>query len=113
MQQLIAKLFGRNLNPMTMDPTPPDTVWPPHLQDAAGELAALSETVRRTLAMATELAVAGRWMDMTGLDRTVGLLCATALDLQPGEGRLARAGLIALLTEIDAFRLTIWPPGSA
>jgi len=46
-------------------------------------------------------------VDLAGLDHTVGLLCAKALDLAAAHGRAARAGLVALLTEIDALSLSL------
>lgn len=82
-------------------------LWPLHAYDAVTELAALSETVRHTVQMAAGLAGGGRRVDLAGLDHTVGLLCAKALDLAAAHGRAARAGLVALLTEIDALSLSL------
>jgi len=61
--------------------------------------------------VAAGLAVGGRRIDLTGLDHTVGLLCAKALDLSPAEGRAARTGLVALLTEVDALSLALRAKG--
>lgn len=82
-------------------------LWPPHGYDAVAEVAALSEAVRNTVTMAAGLAAGGRQVDLTGLDRTMGLLCAKALDLAAVDGRTARTGLIALLTEVDALSLAL------
>ena len=85
----------------------PPELWPLHAYDAVAEVAALSETVRHTVEMAAGLAAGGRRMDLTGLDHMVGLLCAKALDLSAPDGRAARAGLVALLTEFDALSLSL------
>lgn len=82
---------------------PPPAPWPPHDHDAAADVAALSIVVRHTVELASGLRAKGRRIDVTGLDQTVGLLCAKALDLPPGQGRAARPGLIAVLAEIVAL----------
>ena len=84
-------------------------VWPLHAHDAAGTVAALCDTVRQTAAVAVGLAESGRRLDVAGLDRTVGLLCAKALDLPPAEGRMARIGLITLLAEMNALGVALRP----
>lgn len=86
--------------------------WPTHSYDAAAEVAALSLVVRHTVETAAGLASGGRRVDVAGLDRSVGLLCAKALDLPPTDGRAARAGLVVLLTEIDALSLALRAKGS-
>ncbi len=85
----------------------PPTLWPPHAYDAAADVAALSEVVRHTIEMAATLAASGRRVDLHGLDHTVGLLCAKALDLPATDGRGARAALFALLAGIDGLSLTL------
>lgn len=82
-------------------PPDPSNLWPPHPHDAAHEVAALAEGVRNTVAMASGLTLGGRRVDLTGLDDSVGLLCAKALDLPPVQGRAARIELLALLNAFD------------
>lgn len=86
--------------------------WPPHAHDAAAAIVALSEGTRHTVEIAAGLVRGGRRVDLAGLDRMVSLLCAKALDLSAVEGRAARAGLIVLLTEIDALSLALRAGGS-
>ncbi len=87
-------------------------LWPPHAYDAVTEVTALSHAVRHTVEMAAGLTNAGRRVDLAGLDHAVGLLCAKALDMPAVDGRAARAGLVALLTELDALSLALRAKGS-
>jgi len=96
------------MKPTTSNRTEP---WPTHPYDAGAEIAVLSLMVRNTVETAAGLATGGRLVDVTGLDHTVGLLCAKALDLPPADGRAARAGLAGLLTEIDALSLALRAKG--
>lgn len=59
--------------------------------------------LRRTAALARALAVSGRPIDLTGLDDKVGVVCASALDLRPEDGRALRPDLESLLTEIASL----------
>ncbi len=81
--------------------------WPRPAHDAAADLASLSKTLHDTVGIAAGLAAVRRRVDMTGLDRSVGLLCAKALDLPPAEGRAACALLFSLLTRIDALGVAL------
>ena len=81
--------------------------WPRPAHDAVGELASLSKTLHDTVNVAAGLAAGGRRVDVTGLERSVGLLCAKALDLPPGEGRTACALLFSLLNRIDALGVAL------
>ena len=80
---------------------------PQPVHDAAGELASLSKTLHDTVNLAAGLAAGGRRVDVTGLERSVGLLCAKALDLPPREGRAACALLFSLLSRIDALGVAL------
>ena len=91
----------------------PQGLWQPHSHDAAAAVAALSQGVLATVDMAAGLAMGGRRVDVAGLDRAVGLLCAKALDLPPAEGHAACAGLFALLTQMDALSLALRTTGSS
>jgi len=52
-----------------------------HLPTPLAELLAFADGVTQTLAVARRLIEAGRYVDLTGLEDQVGLLCAKALDL--------------------------------
>jgi hypothetical protein len=88
-----------------MNLTAPDHLesWPRPAHDAAAELAGLSKTLHDTVNIAAGLAAGGRRVDVAGLDRSVGLFCAKALDLPPVEGHAACALLFSLLSRIDAL----------
>lgn len=91
------------------NPNAPDvsSLWPRHAHDAAGDLASLSKTLHDTVNIAAGLTAGGRRVDVIGLDRSVGLLCAKALDLPPAEGRAACALLFSLLSRIDALSVAM------
>ena len=61
----------------------------------------MSEDLARTMCIARALVEHGRDIDLAGLDRGVGLLCAKALDLAPERGRTARPYLQAVAVEAD------------
>lgn len=61
----------------------------------------MAEGLARTICIARLLVENGRTVDMTGLDRGVGLLCAKALDLPPDAGRALRPQLMMVLTEAN------------
>ena len=84
-----------------------DGLWPTQAYNAAGEVATLCAMVRHTVEIAAGLTGAGRRVDLTGLDHTIGLLCAKALDLAAADGRAARNELVLLLTKIDALSLAL------
>ena len=62
-----------------------------------------ADSVTQTLGVARGLVEAGRYVDLTGLEDQVGLLCAKALDLPPADGREMRIELIAMLARIGAL----------
>ena len=92
-----------------MNLTPSDNLkpWPHPAHDAAVELAGLSKELHETVNLAAGLAAGGRRVDVAGLDRSVGLLCAKALDLPPAEGRAACGLLFSLLSRIDALGMAL------
>jgi hypothetical protein len=67
------------------------------------ELRAFADGVTQTLGVARGLVEAGRYVDLTGLEDQIGLLCAKALDLPPAEGRAIRDDLATLLARVDAL----------
>ncbi len=64
---------------------------------------ALRNGVQRTIGVAHALVAAGRVVDLTGLDRSVGLLCAKALDLPPNRRRDLQPHLLALRLEVETL----------
>ncbi|MBV9735116.1 MAG: hypothetical protein JO209_04345 [Acidisphaera sp.] len=67
----------------------------------------LAESISGTVQIARALVETSRRVDLSGLDREMGLLCAQALDLPPIEGRKLRPRLIGLLTELDALSIVL------
>ncbi len=53
------------------------------------------------LRTARALAIAGRAIDLTGIDNMIGMLCAQVLDLSEEEGRGFRASLCAIGAELE------------
>ena len=70
---------------------------------ASEAVVTMSEDLGRTICVARVLVEHGRTVDLTGLDRGVGLLCAKALDLPADSGRRLRAHLLMLLAEADGL----------
>ena len=62
---------------------------------------AMNDGLARTICIARVLVENGRQVDLAGLDRGVGLLCAKAFDLPPETGRSLRPHLIALLSAAE------------
>jgi hypothetical protein len=78
------------------------------VQPTAGEtpieaVRALADELTKMVSVACALVEADRAVDLTGLDRDIGLLCAKSLDLPPDEGRTVRPRLIALLGSAEAL----------
>jgi hypothetical protein len=63
----------------------------------------LADELLKIVGIAHELVEAGGTVDLTGLDRRIGLLCAKSLDLPPDEGRRVRPRLIALSGSMEAL----------
>jgi hypothetical protein len=84
----------------------PDTA--PHVPSCDTEASvtavrALSDELTNIVGVARALVEAGRDVDLAGLDRQVGLLCAKTLDLPPDEGRRLRPRLIALSATVETL----------
>lgn len=84
----------------------PDTA--PHIpsRDTEASVAAvraLSDELTNIVGVARALVESGRNIDLAGLDRQVGLLCAKTLDLPPDEGRRLRPRLIALSATVETL----------
>ncbi len=71
--------------------------------DPSAAVRALADELTKTIDIARALAESGRTIDITGLDREVGLLCAKSLDLPPDDGRRIRPSLIALSGALEAL----------
>lgn len=78
------------------DQTASDTTY-----DAEQELMLLSEQTFRMVAVAQTLVASHRHVDLDGLQHQIGLICAKALDLQPGRTGLMRMELLRLATGLD------------
>ena len=65
------------------------------------QFGALADGLGKTVSVARALAASGRAVDLDGLDRHIGLLCAKALDLPPEIGRTQRVCLIKLRDDLD------------
>jgi hypothetical protein len=63
----------------------------------------MADGLARTITIARLLVENGRIVDMTGLDRGIGLLCAKALDLPPEAGRNLRPTLMMVLGEANTL----------
>jgi hypothetical protein len=68
---------------------------------------AMAEELRQSLRLARALAGQNRPVDLAGMQDSIGLLCAKALDLNPTEGRTLRIALIALRMELDQLSTAI------
>ena len=81
--------------------------WPALACDASRQVADLAERARKIVAIAQAMFDNGRPVDLTGLQGSVGLLCAKALDLPPDDAPKARAELVRLTTSLDALSLAM------
>jgi hypothetical protein len=70
---------------------------------------ALAQAAARALQVSLTLASAGRAIDLTGLDNWIGRLTASAVDLDPVEGRRMRPALASLLRNLDVLEGQISP----
>jgi len=66
-----------------------------------------AEAVRALLRLARGITSSGRRVDLHGLDRMVGRLCARCLDLPPADGRRMRLLLTELHVEIGSLNATM------
>ncbi len=89
-------------SPLPFFPPPPADLAPPRL--VVGQMI---DGATSTLRVARGLLEGGRRVDLEGLDRVIGVLCARALDLPPDEGRAVRPRLALLLADLDALSLAL------
>jgi hypothetical protein len=80
--------------------------------DARLAVEALADGLAGLLRAAVALVGTGGAVDLEGLDRMTGLVCARALDLPPDHGRRVQPQLIALRTDLDVLSaaLACTPP---
>ena len=91
--------------PASLDPTSFD----PASFDPVQTLTVYIEDLKKTIALATTLTKAGRKVDLSGLEHSVGIVCAKALDLMPDQGRTLRPALVALAAALDALSIASRP----
>jgi len=75
--------------------------------DALQRVISLGEDLARTVCIARVLSDNGRAVDMAGLDRGIGLVCAKALDLPQDQGHHMVPHLAALLGEIEQLTASL------
>ena len=83
--------------------------FPAASQPATDAVDRMVDGVGATLRVARSLLQSGRQVDVEGLDRIIGVLCARALDLPPEQGRNIRPRLAILLRELDALGVAMQP----
>jgi hypothetical protein len=88
-------------------PAPQAIFHSPPRHDPERDVLALSERTLRMIRVAHALAQSERTVDLQGLQRQVGLLCAKALDLPPEQAGFARLELHRLVQGIDALEQTM------
>jgi hypothetical protein len=79
----------------------------PAYSDDLASASAMADGLRQSLRLARALAGQNRPVELEGMQDGIGLLCAKALDLAPGEGRLFRIALLALREELDQLSATL------
>jgi len=94
----------KRYSPADMPPTPE----PPSLEVAA-TLAAI-DSLQATLTMARALVMAGREVDLAGLDREAARLCAAVACMPGDSGQALLPSLIGLAYELDALSVCIPEP---
>ncbi len=84
----------------------------PAFSDDLVAISSMAEGMLHSLRLARALAGQGRPVELDGMQDSVGLLCAKALDLKPDEGRILRVALVALRDEVDQLSATLRSSGS-
>ena len=73
-------------------------------------LAALAERLSRAIAVARALHLAGRVVDLAGIEDGVGLLCARTLDLPPELARAMLPTLHDMLAQVESMDFALRRP---
>jgi hypothetical protein len=76
--------------------------------EVAATLAAI-DSLQATLAMARALVLAGREVELEGLDREAARVCAAVACLPGDSGQVLLGSLIGLTREIDALSVCLTP----
>jgi len=86
-----------------------DALFPalPGDQTRAHAVQAFAAGLAEVLRLARVMTEAGRPVDLSGLERHVGLLCAKTLDLPPEQGAALRPLLTAVLADADALQAAL------
>lgn len=84
-----------------------DLAASPALSDDLAAAAAMAEGLRQSLRLARALAGQNRPVELDGMQDSIGILCAKALDLAPSDGRRLRVALVALRDELDQLSTTL------
>lgn len=98
---------------MTQQPAPFTFESTDYDAEMMAVVTSMAEELARTMCIAQALVEHDRVVDLTGLDRGVGLLCAKALDLPPEAGRTVRPHLLALLVQADSLTEVLRAVGEA
>lgn len=77
--------------------------------EVAATLAAI-DSMQGTLAMARALVLAGRKVELEGLDREAARLCAAVACLPGDSGQMLISSLVGLTREIDALSICLPEP---
>lgn len=85
-----------------MEPHPP-----PAPSNDLTAVSTMAESLMQSLRLARALAGRDRPVELDGMQESIGLLCAKALDLAPDDGRTVRVALIALREELDQLSATL------
>jgi hypothetical protein len=78
--------------------------------DPVGQLVTLAERLSRTAAVARALIMAGRTVDLAGIEDGIGLLCAKSLDLPRENAREILPAMHALLAQLASLTTAIQMP---
>lgn len=79
----------------------------PALSDDLAAASIMADGLQQSLRLARALAGQYRSVELEGLQESIGMLCAKALDLKPEEGRILRVALVALREELDQLSATL------
>jgi hypothetical protein len=80
---------------------------------AEAPLIVLAERLGRTAAVARALILAGRTVELAGIEDGVGLLCAKTLDLPRDQARHVLPSLYAVLEQLTLLTAALHHPGEA
>ena len=75
----------------------------PNADPLPERLLTLAERISRSLAVARALIIAGRTVELAGIQDAIGMLCAKTLDLPSAQGRQMLPQLHELHAQIDSL----------